>query len=53
MLRYPAACDKLVDVGGLKHVFGAFMGKAKIKGPRGGKDIDREVEERYVIAPGN
>ena len=46
--RYPAPCEKLVDVGGLKHIFGAFMGKAKIKGPKGGKDVEREVEERSI-----
>ena len=46
--RFAAPCDKLVDVGGLKHIFGAFMGKAKVKGPRGGKDVEKEVEERSV-----
>lgn len=34
--RYSAPCEKLVDLGGLKHLFGAFMGKARIKGPTGG-----------------
>jgi len=33
--RFTAPCDKLVDLGGLKHLFGIFMGKARIKGPRG------------------
>eukprot|EP00983_Pelagomonas_calceolata_P037049 1136164-Pelagomonas_calceolata.AAC.2 len=33
--RYGAPCEKLVDLGGLKHLFGAFMGKAKIRGPTG------------------
>ena len=28
-------CDKLVDLGGLKNIFGVLMGKARIKGPRG------------------
>eukprot|EP00955_Chlamydomonas_euryale_P051772 354954-Chlamydomonas_euryale.AAC.8 len=29
--RYAPPCEKLVDLGGLKHLFGIFMGKAKIK----------------------
>ncbi len=36
--RYALPCDKLVDLGVLKHVFGVFMGKAKIKGPRGERE---------------
>ncbi|KAG1678261.1 hypothetical protein FOA52_013881 [Chlamydomonas sp. UWO 241] len=49
--RYGPPCDKLVDMGGLKHLFGIFMGKAKIKGPRGdksGRDVESELEERAV-----
>ena len=33
--RFPLPCEKLVDLGGLKHLFGIFMGKARIKGPKG------------------
>lgn len=33
--RYALPCEKLVDLGGLKHLFGIFMGKARIKGPKG------------------
>lgn len=33
--RFATPCEKLVDLGGLKHIFGAFMGKARIKGPGG------------------
>ncbi len=36
--RFAPPCDKLVDLGGLKHLFGIFMGKARIKGPRGEAD---------------
>ncbi|GAX82009.1 hypothetical protein CEUSTIGMA_g9437.t1 [Chlamydomonas eustigma] len=46
--RFPQPCEKLVDLGGLKHLFGIFMGKARIKGPRGGRDVEMEVEERSV-----
>uniref|UniRef100_A0A7S3R3A3 Beta-catenin-like protein 1 N-terminal domain-containing protein n=1 Tax=Dunaliella tertiolecta TaxID=3047 RepID=A0A7S3R3A3_DUNTE len=46
--RYGAPCEKLVDLGGLKHLFGAFMGKAKIRGPTGERDVEQEVEERCI-----
>lgn len=46
--RFAAPCEKLVDAGGLKHIFSVFMGKAKIKGPSGGKDVEKEVLERSV-----
>lgn len=46
--RYGPPCDKLVDLGGLKQLFGLFMGKAKVKGPAGEHDVEREVEERCI-----
>lgn len=33
--RHGPACERLVDGGGLKSVFGLFMGKTKVKGPKG------------------
>ena len=29
--RYPAGCEKWVDVQGLKATFGIFMGKSKVR----------------------
>ncbi|KAG2427002.1 hypothetical protein HXX76_012786 [Chlamydomonas incerta] len=46
--RYAPPAEKLVDLGGLKQMFGFFMGKAKVKGPAGEHDVDAEVEERCV-----
>ncbi|GLC46520.1 hypothetical protein PLESTM_001885000 [Pleodorina starrii] len=46
--RFAAPAEKLVDLGGLKQLFGLFMGKAKVKGPLGEHDVDTEVEERCV-----
>ncbi|GFR50058.1 hypothetical protein Agub_g12199, partial [Astrephomene gubernaculifera] len=46
--RFPPPAEKLVDLGGLKQLFGLFMGKAKVKGPMGEHDVDAEVEERCV-----
>jgi hypothetical protein len=37
--RFPLPCEKLVDLGGLKHLFGIFMGKARIKGPKGERNV--------------
>jgi hypothetical protein len=40
-----------VTVGGLAPLFALFMGKAKVKGPKGdkaGRDVAREMEERSV-----
>lgn len=44
--RYALPCDKLVDLGVLKHIFGVFMGKAKIKGPRGEMARERRGREK-------
>ncbi len=33
--RFVAPAERLVDLGGLKQLFGLFMGKAKVKGPAG------------------
>ena len=41
--RFSAPCDKLVDLGGLKHLFGIFMGKARIKGPKGEGEGGRQM----------
>ena len=41
--RFTTPCDKLVDLGGLKHLFGIFMGKARIKGPKGKSGGDRKT----------
>eukprot|EP00798_Chlamydomonas_sp_ICE-L_P016784 gene16784-23060_t len=46
--RFTAPCDSFVDLGGLKNLFGMFMGKTRIKGPRGERDVDTEIEERAV-----
>lgn len=48
--RTPAACDRLVEAGGLSPLFALFMGKSKVKGPKGhlDKDVEQEVEERCV-----
>ncbi|KIY93572.1 Beta-catenin-like protein 1 [Monoraphidium neglectum] len=45
------ACTLLVEVGGLAPLFALFMGRTKVKGPKGdkaGKDVAREMEERSV-----
>ncbi len=34
-VHLPVTAEKLVDLGGLKQLFGLFMGKAKVKGPAG------------------
>lgn len=35
MTSYGQPCEEFVDRGGLKNLFGVFMGKARIKGPQG------------------
>ncbi|EFJ40460.1 hypothetical protein VOLCADRAFT_69464, partial [Volvox carteri f. nagariensis] len=51
--RFAAPAEKLVDLGGLKQLFGLFMGKAKVKGPTGEHDVDGEVEERCISLVAN
>ncbi|KXZ43101.1 hypothetical protein GPECTOR_102g54 [Gonium pectorale] len=46
--RFAPPAEKLVDLGGLRQLFGMFMGKAKVKGPAGEHDVETEVEERCV-----
>ncbi|GBF90342.1 hypothetical protein Rsub_02448 [Raphidocelis subcapitata] len=49
--RCPPAADRLVEVGGLAPLFALFMGRAKVKGPKGektGRDVAQEMEERAV-----
>ncbi|GIL93422.1 hypothetical protein Vretimale_6066 [Volvox reticuliferus] len=51
--RFAVPAEKLVDLGGLKQLFGLFMGKSKVKGPTGEHDVDGEVEERCVSLVSN
>ncbi len=44
--RFAPTCDKLVDLVGLKQLFGIFMGKARIKGPRG-KDVEKNNQSDF------
>lgn len=52
--RCPAACDRAVDQGALRTVFGLFMGKIKSKGARKRDEATiAEEEERSLSVVGN
>ncbi|BDA41413.1 beta-catenin-like protein 1 [Coccomyxa sp. Obi] len=46
--RCPAACERFVDVLGLKTLFSIFMGKSKVKRRKGEDSHEAEEEERVV-----
>ncbi|EIE25166.1 DUF1716-domain-containing protein [Coccomyxa subellipsoidea C-169] len=46
--RCPAACERFVDVLGLKTLFSIFMGKSKIKRRKGEEGHEGDEEERVV-----
>jgi len=48
MTRCPAACERFVDVLGLKTLFAAFMGKIPVKGKHRGDRNQEEIEERVI-----
>ncbi|KAK4754279.1 hypothetical protein SAY87_002383 [Trapa incisa] len=48
MTRYPPACERFVDVLGLKTAFSAFMGKIPLNKRRKGERSQEELEERIV-----
>ena len=50
LTRCPAACERFVDVLGLKTLFAAFMGKAPLKRKDAAEaaQVQEEVEERVV-----
>lgn len=48
MTRCPAACERFVDVLGLKTLFAAFMGKIPVKGKHRGERTQEEIEERVI-----
>lgn len=48
MTRCPAACERFVDVLGLKTLFAAFMGKIPVKGKHKGDRNQEEIEERVI-----
>ncbi|KAG0624269.1 hypothetical protein M758_3G235400 [Ceratodon purpureus] len=48
MTRCPAACERFVDVLGLKTLFAAFMGKIPVKGKHKGERNVEEIEERVI-----
>ncbi|KAF3341270.1 beta-catenin-like protein 1 [Carex littledalei] len=47
MTKYPPACERFVDVLGLKTVFSAFMGKLPI-GKKNKESYQEELEERLI-----
>ncbi|KAK9266441.1 hypothetical protein L1049_007438 [Liquidambar formosana] len=48
MTKYPPACERFVDVLGLKTVFAAFMGKIPISKKNKKERYQEELEERIV-----
>ncbi|XP_024362971.1 uncharacterized protein [Physcomitrium patens] len=48
MTRCSAACERFVDVLGLKTLFAAFMGKIPVKGKNRGDRNYEEIEERVI-----
>ncbi|KAL5721588.1 hypothetical protein ACHQM5_005214 [Ranunculus cassubicifolius] len=48
MTKYPPACERFVDVLGLKTVFSAFMGKIPISKKNKKERYQEELEERLV-----
>ena len=56
--RQPAACERLVDMGGLKSLFAIFMGRGRVRraaGPKGGDEAtdQQAAEERAVSVIAN
>ncbi|KAJ3672297.1 hypothetical protein LUZ60_007018 [Juncus effusus] len=47
MTKYPPACERFVDVLGLKTIFSAFMGKVPI-GKKNKESYQEELEERII-----
>ncbi|KAJ1692498.1 hypothetical protein LUZ63_009196 [Rhynchospora breviuscula] len=48
MTKYPPACERFVDVLGLKTVFSAFMGKLPIDKKNKKESYQEELEERLI-----
>jgi beta-catenin-like protein 1 len=48
MTQCPAACERFVDVLGLKTLFAAFMGKVPMKSKNRGDRSQEETEERVI-----
>eukprot|EP01018_Ginkgo_biloba_P030882 Gb_25207 [translate_table: standard] len=48
MTKFPPACERFVDVLGLKTVFAAFMGKIPVNKKSQGERYQEELEERIV-----
>lgn len=48
MTKYPPACERFVDVLGLKTVFAAFMGKIPISKKNKKESYQEELEERLI-----
>lgn len=56
--RQPAACERLVDMGGLKSLFAIFMGRGRVRrvaGSKGGDEAadQQAAEERAVSVIAN
>lgn len=48
MTKFPAACERFVDVLGLKTLFAAFMGKIPVNKKNQGERYKEELEERII-----
>ncbi|PIA64086.1 hypothetical protein AQUCO_00201404v1 [Aquilegia coerulea] len=48
MTKYPPACERFVDVLGLKTVFAAFMGKIPVSKKNKKESYQEELEERLI-----
>lgn len=51
--RAPAACEKLLDMGGLKSLFAIFMGRGKVKrkqGVGGEEASDQQAAEERAVS---